>query len=198
MAISKESIFPLAGSAAIHLGFFLTFSFVQSPSLILSPYGSSLTRNEAAVTFIPLEKKVSKSQALIDLTEDHSAIVPSKAPTRSTKQFVNNKTQRVGVSDGSATGPLGFYLFGLRQLIDDRKVYPPLARRMGEVGKVLVSLKLLRDGRIEDVKIEVRSPYERLDQGAIKTVSSIKEYKPLPEFVSGDALIVEVPIEFEL
>ncbi len=48
--------------------------------------------------------------------------------------------------------------------------YPPLSRRLGEQGKVMVRVLIGIDGKVQQAQISKSSGYERLDQTAIATV----------------------------
>jgi len=93
---------------------------------------------------------------------------------------------------------LSLYLAELRSLFERKKSYPTLSRKMGETGRVIVSLTLLPDGQIIDVKIKTKSQFARLNQGALETVSGTEKYKPLPDSYKKENLIVDIPIEFSL
>ncbi len=48
--------------------------------------------------------------------------------------------------------------------------YPPLSRRLGETGRVMLRVLIGADGQPKDVRIAQSSGYERLDQAAQETV----------------------------
>ncbi len=203
------------GSLAIHASLLLFFLFSNEFQLILNPQGSSLTDTPMIVTFFSLnetserplvrtnELQVSNDKST-DLTVKQKRIKKSMTSAglinKQIKDIIIQKiSQAVGTSDGAKEiQPLSDYLFGLRRLIDSKKIYPSLSRRMGETGKVLLSFEVLRNGTIQEIRIKTRSQFERLDQAALETVSNFEKYSPLPDSVSEDRIVVEVPIEFLL
>jgi len=75
--------------------------------------------------------------------------------------------------------------------------YPPLARRMGEEGKVLLRVLVNAQGTADSVEIRTSSGSERLDDSAQRTV---RNWKFIPA-KRGDAAVqswVLVPIIFKL
>lgn len=75
--------------------------------------------------------------------------------------------------------------------------YPPLARRMGEEGKVLLRVSVNAQGTADSVEIKTSSGSERLDDSAQRTV---RNWKFIPA-KRGDAAVqswVLVPIIFKL
>lgn len=90
------------------------------------------------------------------------------------------------------------YLYELRVLIEGRKFYPLVSRRLGESGKVIVEFTVDKEGAINNVNLRVPSEFHRLNMAAQQLVSGIKRYKPLPEDFSEAEARLEVPIDYSL
>lgn len=75
--------------------------------------------------------------------------------------------------------------------------YPPLSRRRGEEGTVIISLKVTADGRPEDIQIRQSSGYPLLDKAAR---SAIMRSRFTPATRNGKPVesSLEQPITFEL
>lgn len=75
--------------------------------------------------------------------------------------------------------------------------YPPLSRRLGEQGKVVVRVLIGVDGSAQKAEIKSSSGYERLDQAALATVL---RWRYLPGKRGGvpEAMWFNVPINFVL
>ncbi len=56
-------------------------------------------------------------------------------------------------------------------------VYPPVSRRSGEQGRVLLDVYILPDGAVGEIKLKRSSGFERLDEAAIRAVRRWK-YQP--------------------
>lgn len=75
--------------------------------------------------------------------------------------------------------------------------YPPLSRRMGEEGKVILRVSVTPQGTAESVEVRTSSGSTRLDESAMKTV---RQWKFIPA-KRGDIAVqswVQVPIIFKL
>lgn len=72
--------------------------------------------------------------------------------------------------------------------------YPPIARRMGWEGKVLVSFVLEPNGYIRDLKVLKSSGYEVLDKEALDAIR--RSYKDFPK--PPVSVMVKLPINFKL
>ncbi|WP_333784725.1 energy transducer TonB [Thermocrinis sp.] len=72
--------------------------------------------------------------------------------------------------------------------------YPPIARRMGWEGKVLISFVLEPSGEIRDLKILKGSGYEVLDREALEAIK--RSYREFPK--PPASVIVRLPVAFRL
>ncbi len=82
-------------------------------------------------------------------------------------------------------------------LNNPRPAYPPLSKRMGEQGKVVVRVLIGADGLPQKAEIRTSSSYERLDQAALSTVMKWR-YVPGKRAGVAEAMWFNVPINFVL
>ena len=75
--------------------------------------------------------------------------------------------------------------------------YPPLSKRLGEQGKVLVRVLIGVDGTAQKADIKQSSGFERLDQSALSTVLHWR-YVPGKRARVPEAMWFNVPINFVL
>lgn len=75
--------------------------------------------------------------------------------------------------------------------------YPPLSRRMGEEGKVMLRVLIDDRGRAERIEIHQSSGSDRLDQAA-RDAAQRARYKPYIENGRAIAVFALVPIVFKL
>lgn len=75
--------------------------------------------------------------------------------------------------------------------------YPAVSRRMAEEGTVLLSVHILTDGRVDEVKLKRSSGFSRLDDAAIKTV---RHWRYVPAKRNGKSIPYwyAQPIRFSL
>lgn len=76
-------------------------------------------------------------------------------------------------------------------------VYPPLARRMGEQGRVLLRVRVAADGLAHQVELKTSSGSPRLDHAALDTVKRWR-FVPARQGDQSVAAWVVVPISFSL
>ncbi|NIC42405.1 energy transducer TonB [Aquabacterium sp. A08] len=82
-------------------------------------------------------------------------------------------------------------------LNNPRPAYPPLSKRLGEQGKVVLRVFIEVDGRASQAEIRTSSGYDRLDQTALQTVLRWR-YVPGKRNGVAEAMWFNVPINFVL
>jgi protein TonB len=87
--------------------------------------------------------------------------------------------------------------FDAAYLNNPRPAYPPLSRRLGEEGKVLLRVRVSREGQPAAVDLEKSSNFERLDEAARQVVA---RWRFVPAKRGDEAIeaTVIVPIVFRL
>lgn len=90
------------------------------------------------------------------------------------------------------------YIAYIRQLIDERKVYPKNAKRLKQMGTVTVKFKLLDDGTIKNISIVDSSGFELLDQSAKELLENIGRFRPIPKELGNESMDLSIPIEYTL
>src|SRR5207237_10735251 len=86
---------------------------------------------------------------------------------------------------------------GVEYLQAPQPEYPPLARRMGEEGKVMLRVLVNDKGRAERIEIQKSSGSQRLDEAA-RLAASAALFKPYIEDGKAVAVYAIVPIAFQL
>jgi protein TonB len=82
-------------------------------------------------------------------------------------------------------------------LNNPRPPYPPLSKRLGEQGKVVVRVFIEVDGTASRAEVRQSSGFERLDQTALQTVLRWR-YVPGKRAGVAEAMWFNVPISFVL
>lgn len=82
-------------------------------------------------------------------------------------------------------------------LIAQHKIYPSEAIAREEEGRVILGLTVERDGLISSVQIEQPSPFELLNEAAIRSIHKIQRFPPVPDLISVP-LHLHVPLVFRL
>jgi|SRR5690606_10640404 len=115
------------------------------------------------------------------------------------EEVVQENTQLGTMKGEGAQGSadvLALYKAELRAKIDQHKYYPPLSRRLGQTGTVVVAFILEQDGNIVDVKLDSPSQYERLNASALEAVKKVEKFKPIPTEYGQTRMEIKVPVKF--
>lgn len=87
--------------------------------------------------------------------------------------------------------------FGAAYLHNPVPEYPPMARRKGEQGRVLLQVLVSENGKVEKVQIDTGSGYSSLDQAALQAVSKWS-FVPAKKGNRPVSAYVIVPVRFSL
>lgn len=123
---------------------------------------------------------------------DHAPIVPAPAPTAPAEPSpaparpVEPAVPAVQLPSSTAD-----------YLNNPAPAYPPLSRRLGEQGRVVVRVLIGTDGTASQAEIRSSSGFERLDQAALQTVLKWR-YVPGKRAGVPEAMWFNVPINFVL
>jgi protein TonB len=82
-------------------------------------------------------------------------------------------------------------------LQNPKPAYPPISKRLGEQGKVVLRVLIGTDGAAQEAQVRTSSGYERLDQAALQTVLKWR-YVPGRRGGVAEAMWFNVPIHFVL
>lgn len=135
------------------------------------------------------------------VTAPAEAPAPFAAPPAPARDLppIEAAPRQVAAAAPAASTALAVILprFDAAYLQNPPPVYPALARRMGEQGRVLLRVLVTADGAAERVELKSSSGAQRLDRAAIEAV---QHWRFVPARQGGQAVSawVVVPISFSL
>lgn len=206
-------------STVIHGGLFALALSAGAPQQEPLPVGVELMYGEGGQEATPVVKEAPRTKsiprpAVVADDSDAPALKQEKvaavesapAPTASGKSMgslagTSDKGAlegREGVANGTEVSPEQRYLYEVRKLLERRKRYPMMAKKMGHTGKVLMRFTLAQDGSLQTTEIVEKTPYESLNKAAHELVQGIDKMKPFPEEIQKTSWVITVPIEYSL
>ena len=108
------------------------------------------------------------------------------------------QTGPVGAVDGQVVSALERYKYELRLFLESRKIYPEVAKRLRQTGKVIVHFKITADGALSEVNLEQGSSSEVLNRAAMDLVKGAPRFKAIPAEAKTNELQLSLPIEYIL
>ena len=166
-------------------------SVEPSPAVTPVTEPVSLPEDEMALTHkvIPKKTVVKKQPTAVPVKPSTQKTQPSEAVTTSDNAAKNEATD-LSTKQTSAR-------YDADYLNNPPPVYPPLSRRLGEEGKVLLRVQVSPEGKPLTTDIHVSSGSARLDEAARKATS---RWQFVPAYQGTVAVVswVEVPVEFHL
>jgi protein TonB len=143
--------------------------------------GGSLQAKETS------QKPASQEREGKDLQAQTNKSVES--PSRPTSSLTD-ESGRVALEDGFLRERLSV----ISNIVQRRINYPPIARRMGWEGRVLIGFVLEPNGDIRDLKVLKSCGYEVLDKEALDAIR--RSYKDFPK--PPVSVVIKLPINFRL
>ena len=126
--------------------------------------------------------------------------LPDESQPYAARAGGDQETTPVPAGDGSVSGPrdpraryIKAHYEYIKKDIQNKMIYPLLARKKGWQGTVIVSFVVSKDGMVQQVHIKESSGFSLLDQSAVNT---IKKAAPFPPPPARAELIV--PINYNL
>ena len=176
----------------------LIVDLLQTPELPKTPEAKPLpmakpvpVKQPRAPTPNPSPAPTPVAKAPSPALEPSATTVPAPAPQAAAVEA------KPATPPAPAAEPVSQARFDADYLKNPSPPYPPMARRMGEEGKVILRVSVNPQGAAENVEIRTSSGSQRLDESAQKTV---RNWKFVPA-KRGDTHVqswVLVPIIFKL
>jgi protein TonB len=90
------------------------------------------------------------------------------------------------------------YFASIRSEINKVKVYPPLARKLNQTGRVVIRFTINRDGSVTQSSVLERSRFPILNSAAEGLLAAVKKFQPVPQELPWVAKNFDVPIDYSL
>lgn len=146
---------------------------------------------EATPTPTPLPKPI---EAVMPI-----AILPPRAAEVATPTPLPKRTPQAPQYSVSETKEAkNEYLAHIRQAIDERKIYPKNAKKLGQSGTVEVTFTVLSDGTINAISLSGSSGFILLDNAALQILTQLAKVKPIPKELAKSSWEITIPIEYAI
>jgi len=142
-----------------------------TPAKIPAPTDQTSTDNFSSLN--PLSSSALETEAV----QDGSGMGSGGGAGSGAGSF-NGPGRGSGSLDGLKNQYLREHFTYIRDLILKNITYPPLAKKVGWQGRVLVSFIIMEDGRVTNIKIVKSSGHAVLDRNVLET---IREVQPFPK-----------------
>ncbi|MGJ0364128.1 energy transducer TonB [Aliarcobacter cryaerophilus] len=151
-----------------------------------------------------VEKKIVKQDKKIEQTPEKVVEKPTenveKMPVAEQNE-ISTKQESVVQSNSNNEKNKNLeseYLAKVLAKIEKHKVYPKVAKRLNQTGKVVVSFDILKDGKITNIKIIDKSKFEKLDEASIELLHNIGFFESIPNELNKTMWNIKVPINYQI
>ena len=169
--------------------------------IVLGLHALLLSLMMAHKTVLP--PKIVESPLVVDLIEatplpvSPAAAPAAEPPTPPPAPAAAGGSGGVEGEQGTAGSGLVQARFDADYLLNPAPPYPPMSRRMGEEGRVILRVRVSAAGKAEQVDIRTSSGSARLDESARKTVRAWRFVPAKRGGIPVDSWVL-VPIHFRL
>ncbi len=128
--------------------------------------------------------------------ETPEGLIPPAPPLTKEKEAISPPAQRTDVIATDIDFPYQLYLTAITNKINNSWNPPVVELLSGDIKKVVIKFKILKDGRIEGAEIESRSGFPLFDGSALRAVLSSR-LPPLPKGFGENYLGIHFGFEYE-
>ncbi len=208
--LKKDLLFAVFLALTVHLCLAFALIPVDQPAFFIK----TDQKRPLALSFVSTSRKVTKEAAATPLIKEKKQVVVEKEKTKPVKKEdipstalepnvqKQSKTQSAhetiektlpALSSGgnSIQKEMGASPPVPRYLENSPPVYPSAAKRKGYEGTVLLSVKILANGMVAELRVKRSSGYSILDRAALKAVQKWRFEIPF-------TMWVDVPVRFVL
>jgi protein TonB len=89
------------------------------------------------------------------------------------------------------------FISTVSRMLEQKKIYPQSAIDREQEGKVVVGLTLNREGSLTAANIEEPSPFELLNEAALKTVRAVAKFPAVPALIPAP-IHLHVPLIYRI
>lgn len=157
---------------------------------------SSLHEMSSKVLKLKVASEIMRPLPAVKPKIQKTRVSPTEPKTAVASEPVTQSVPLPSSSNEGSVSKIAVYKAELRAMIDRNKYYPPMSKRLGHTGTVVVAFTLLKDGHIIDVRIESPSRYERLNDSALDAVKKVEKFRPFPDELGENKMDIKVPVKF--
>ncbi|MEK6197602.1 MAG: energy transducer TonB [Desulfobacterales bacterium] len=141
------------------------------------------------------EEKVANKESLPEVTENvvqpepetfsPEPVMQPRVATQESNSPIQTDSSAGVLSSGVSRQEMGHHyvkahFIYIKKIIEKNISYPPMARRMGWQGKVVVSFIVCSNGKVENLQIVESSGHVQLDKNALETVKQVEPFPSPP------------------
>ena len=134
----------------------------------------------------PVEKVAEKTEKSIE----ENPVVTQTTPNTNPVIESISKAQIDSIEDA--------YLSKVKAKIEKNKVYPKIAKRLNQTGKVVLSFDILKDGKVINIRIIQNSKFEKLDEASIELLTKIGFFEAIPNELNKTVWNIQIPINYQI
>lgn len=180
----------IALSLAVHLVFYTWFYYKKHVP-------ANTRHGVVSVSFVQsVDHEASVAKARKAKSQPSHEATPTQ--TSQSNAAEDSKVQNAEPGDPAAIQrESDIFIGAVTRLLEQRKIYPQQAIDREEEGKVIVGLTLDRDGLLTAANLEGPSPFQLLNEAALRTVRAVGHFPKVPDVVPAP-IHLHVPMVYRI
>lgn len=144
------------------------------------------------------ETEILKAEVLKTQTEKLAVPASNESSQADVAGSSSGADGHFGSAEGAEVSAQERYSAELRAMLERRKEYPILAKRLRQQGRVIVKFTLKRDGQVMKAEVIETSEFDSLNRAAEKLITSINGLKPFPVEVKKSEWVFVLPVVYKM
>ncbi len=179
----------IALSLVVHLIFYIWFYFKKHVP-------ANIRHGVVSVNFVQsVDHEASVAKARKAKSQPSSEVPAAQSQPANA---ADSKPQNAEPGDPAAIQRESDIFIGtVTRLLEQKKIYPQPAIDREEEGKVIVGLTLDREGLVTAVNLEESSPFNLLNEAALRTVRAVGHFPRVPDVVPAP-IHLHVPLVYRI
>ena len=169
------------------------FSFIEKEVPPTVQIGVEINISRTQTQFELKQKKILKlpKSQNISKTKSKNDLNPERNEER-------EQAQQELKDSGREQTLISQYATEVAKLINEKKFYPLMAKKLRQEGEVVIKITLGAIGNILALEIESPSRFSTLNAASIDCVRKISNFPPIPKALGVDRLTFSIPIEYKI
>lgn len=182
-------LLPLALSGSVHLGLFVILAWNSSAAMDTSA-------NVVEVNFVESNRSSLARPVVRRLAppRDESPVELSKVEEASGPPM----EEALALDAGKSSEHYEAYASEVVRQLNRHKVYPEVALKLRQQGRVKVRFRVDRSGDVLNAEILEKSAHDPLNNAAKRLIDEIRNFRPFPDEVKDTTWLFTVPIEYTM
>lgn len=175
-----------------------SFSLLLHLVLALAFFSLRLPAPSPSYTLVDLVGKSEKIAAPAKRSLPKTTGLGTSLPAQTTEATPEGSESSSGEAEARLLSLEETYISGVRSDLEKKKFYPPLARRLGQKGKLVLRITVAHDGSIASSELIEKTSFPLLNSAAQNLLYAVNRFQPFPDELKKSSITFNMPIVYSV